>query len=1576
MAIQRVALLASLALGARFAAFAEQPADAPLPTGAIARLGSTTWQHPGGAFGLAFSPDGSLLASSGGDGQVRVWDLNTGQQTLKVGTADRSTRVVGFLPGPGGARLAVTDGSTLRILESETGKESLALPAADPSDPSIYATALSADASLLAAVDRSNVQVWETATGAKRVGLSIQNVIVCAMAISPDGKRIATGASSMGAALWNAASGRQLVDLPGYGVSALDFSPDGKLLAVGSEDEGAFLWDPATHREVLKLEIAEKQRWSMKFSRDGSLLAVSGGGGQTVLWDVARRRRFGRLPGGGAAFSPDGKTLATCEGVRIRIWDLSNGKEINAAPSPVSPITCLAPSPDGALLAVGEGDGSLRVWETATRRQTRVMPAHRGGVTSIAFSPDGSTLATGGWDGVIVVREASSGKETFRLEGAWRGTQGMAFSRAGDALIWGGQDGLVRVWEPAKGKGVLNLAGQRGEGPSIAATPDRAVLFSTGHGSLSAWGLDSRRVLHSWPSRFASLLAIDSDGSLLAAAGDYTQPVIRIWETASGNEVQVVPAPPGRMALCLALSPDSRTLAASGDEPEVILWDVVTKGQRRLEGHEGAVRCLAFEPSGRWLASGSDDATVLLWKMEPTTAGAADAATDKEFDALWEGLAGADAGRAQASMRRLEGLGGAAVAFMRSRLPQAPPEASTVTDLVVRLGDDDPTVRDTATRELERLGTWVLPSLREAAARSAGEEARARIRTIIEATTCPLPIPPGERLRAWRAALVLERMGTEKARSLRRSMPTWPSLAGMPEPSEAPPPSRVSRRRPPEIALWDRPDSCGDRLPRGAVARLGTARFRDGTGTLGVDFGTDGTTLATGNGTGAVRIWEASTGSLVRTLWTDAGSITKLAVSPDGKRLAVCGQGGAFLYDLSSGTMTRALGGHEGAVFHVAFSPDGSRLATAGDDATARIWEADTGREVVRLQGHSGRLFCVAFSPDGARIATSAYDGSVRTWEAATGKELSMIAYGEWPCCALAFLPGSSALVTCDPDGKVRVWDGATGQASAELGPGEDPVCSLACAPDGGAIVTVDRDGRVVLWDVEQRKERWRFAEGPDGISWFSVALSADGKTVARGGTDGIVLLLDARSGLPICEARGHMAPVHSIDFSPDGGRLASGSEDCTARIWNVADGRETLELRGEGGSVRAVAFSPEGKMLLTSSRYGERLKTWDATTGQSREDSLPVRGSVSSLAFSPDGGLAVGTWSGISLWQMGNATAIWNSSGHDEGVSSLAFLPDGKSIVIGHASRGRCALLDAATGREVRFFEVEGTTVRCVAVSPDSLCVALVDGTGTVRLWETATARGLGVLGDREPAAMCVRFSPDGAILATGDSDGVLRLWEAASGRVLAALPGHRGPILAIRFSPDGRTAATAGSDTSVLLWDLAGILAGGPQDLTATWEALGGEDAMSAQRAVWSLANGGDRSVAFLRERLASGRPDGARVEALVAALESDDVAARERAFVELGACRGVADDRLRAALAAAESEDLRARLGALLEGPSYPLLSVPCETLRKVRAVNALGRIGGEAATEALREMTAAAPSSREAACAAAALQRRDR
>ena len=793
-----------------------------------------------------------------------------------------------------------------------------------------------------------------------------------------------------------------------------------------------------------------------------------------------------------------------------------------------------------------------------------------------------------------------------------------------------------------------------------------------------------------------------------------------------------------------------------------------------------------------------------------------------------------------------------------------------------------------------------------------------------------------------------------------------------------------------------RTDRHGDPLPSGAIARLGTVRWRHGFFVHRIAFSPDGKKIAAVGCGRAITMWDAATGKEL-CQFPNRGQPSGLAFSPDGKILATTYTPVCHLWDAATGKELRQLKGHNNSVSGVAFSPDGRIVATAGGDGTLRLWDPSTGEEKRRIDCGQGGLYTLAFSPDGTQIASAGLEASIRLWDARTGEERRRLTGHAKSVLHLAFSPDGKRLASAGADETVRLWDAATGRQIRIVVEKRGSSMSLAFSPDGSLLATGHLDGTVHLWDAAGGTETRQWRAGAMAVR--ALAFAPDGKTLATGAVwDGGIPLWDVATGREKHPSDEHRGMIDSVRFSPNGRTVISVGRDRRVLWWDLATGmpRRRAEWSATGFSV--TSLSPDGETLAVSSWPQHDLRLWDLRSGQSRVlvAKQGNRGMWLGMAYSPDGRFVAlaGDDKQIHVWDTREGGKVHSLQAPADVVRRLCFSPDGKTLAAGLEARRNVSgqptlrLWDIASGEErihfAGFESIEGS----LAFSPDGAVLAAGSGDqgagdAVVRLWDARTGRALAHHSGHREAIGALTFSPDGKLVASGSGnigtrDNSVHVWEAATGRLIRKFEGHHSCVCGVAFTPDGLTVASGAGDSTILLWDITGRRSDGrwhaatltPSELDACWSDLMSEDAAKAYEVVWRLIVAPEQAVAFLRKHLPPvPRPDDKRVQRLLVDLGSDEFAVRQRATDELAVLGEAIAPALRQALTGKPELEARRRLQQLLDQTS----DWNAERLRDHRAIQALEHIGTRPARALLEALAAGAPAVRRTEEAKEALRR---
>jgi RNA polymerase sigma factor (sigma-70 family) len=534
-----------------------------------------------------------------------------------------------------------------------------------------------------------------------------------------------------------------------------------------------------------------------------------------------------------------------------------------------------------------------------------------------------------------------------------------------------------------------------------------------------------------------------------------------------------------------------------------------------------------------------------------------------------------------------------------------------------------------------------------------------------------------------------------------------------------------------------RVDRHGDRLPPGAVTRLGTLRFR-----------------------------------------VDAEIEGGLAFAPDGKTLAVRGNGGLWLLDAVSGKQLRRIDRAGALNPRLAFSPEGKRLINAcqaneRDPArhvihlrrVVRVWETASGRQVIESELPDARW--VGWSADGQPFAAYVAKGELRLRNVATGRQRRFLARdlpdpirAEICTCIV----GEKVVAASDEKSRIHVWDLAGGDErySLEAGEGQPYVRSLSLSPDGRWLVSLAQN-----------------AAGTYFVRWWDVRTGKLRQAIARD--------------------QQHLA---ELVFAPDGKTLATVGWT-EIRLWDVATWRERCRFSSPSGWFgQSVAFSPDSKTLAVAERYSGAIHRWDAASGKQKAEPEGHTNWPGPAAFSLDGKrLATGGRmdGALFVWDLATGAPLVHIQRQGTG-HGYAFSADGRTLF--SLWGDKLYFNDAATGRPIHVVKLEDPDRPATSLSGESLhlsddrtrLIALSRGDNRdrgllVTGWDLATRKRL-FHRRRKQTTDGNAVSPDGRLLATAEAGaggkgelmgaGPMRVEDLASGEPLLTfrpLPGSGGP-------------------------------------------------------------------------------------------------------------------------------------------------------------------------------------------------------
>ena len=909
--------------------------------------------------------------------------------------------------------------------------------------------------------------------------------------MSPDGKTMAVGNTAGSLEFWNLHEGKVINEITSHNCALRSaiFSPDGLSIAVIGIDGNVRIYKVSNQQKPEVLRELSGGIISIVYTPNGRLLlgSVTLPDGQSCvkawetstfheLWSIASQE----TPIDHLALSPDGQTLAIVRSSAshvqkeegITLWDVTSLKHLVKLPTPdeTKDYTSVEFAPHGTLLAATDKQNRIVIWNLNGKSPGTIISTSSM-VSSIAFHPSQNLLASIQQDGEMVLWNPLTGDRITRFEGHVFDDQlikrlappsSVTFSSDGSIIASSGSDGTVKLWTDSR---IAELSSLHASGYlySVVVSKNAEYLLTGGNDGAALWDFRQKRRIRTFAKDLGKSIAvsISPDGSQVLTGGDLNN--LFLWELATGKLLHRLEGHTNTIR-STQFSPDGKTALSGAYDGSAILWNLESGREiQRFSGHNDRVNTVAFSSDGHVVATGGTF-TVRIWNVE----------TGEEIHSLHTGSPVASLAFNSGGNQLLTALNDASLRLWDLRTGKQlqhffghtkPLEAVAISPdgRFVASGGQD-----------KRVLVWDIDNPR------AVHQLGVFDTTVKDVTFSPdgkslITAGADGYTRIWNLHRQVETRGV--VAKVRR----WGSNAG------APPVEIIHARNTIQT---------------------------DKKNTSFVAFSPHDSIFVTAGSDKIVKLWNAETRQLQKSLVGHQAGIASGAFSPNGKLLATgswAPENSVRVWDLETGTLLACLQGHTEPIRMVSISSDGTILASASEDKTVRLWDLSTFKILRTLPKQMLPVFSVSFSSDGRTLATGTGSlapyrpGIVKLWNVSTGKEL-------------------------------RTIDGFKGLQSA---------------------VTFSSDGKLLASKKAENIISWiEIATGKQGLNLLSTAgpieFSPNGRHLASGHLDGSIRIWDITNGYQIAELRQHQSHVRSISFSHDGKTLASSSLDGMVKLWDI----------------------------------------------------------------------------------------------------------------------------------------------------------------------------------------------------------------------------------------------------------------------------------------------------------------------------------------------------------------------------------------------------------------------------------------
>lgn len=1373
----------------------------------------------------------------------------------------------------------------------------------------VYAAAYSPDGKFIATASFDNtLKLWDAATG-KEIktygGTGGHTKQVVALAFNQDGSSLASGSTDNTVKTWDVPVNAPIRSFKSNdAVNAVALSPDGLKLAIGGKDGWLKLVNPVDFKELVKLEAGHQGAiTSLSFSGNNATFASVGADRTLRYWNVADGKLLANVGAhtsgvNNVVVNPNNTAAYTVgDDGFLKFWQMP--PPATQKPIPVASTTrALALTPDNASFYVAGDDRNVRQFSVANPKELRVLSGPQANVTTVATHPQNTFIGAGTADSKVYLWNNSDPKTPISWLAHANGVQSVQM-QAPTVLMSSGGDGLVKFWN------LPQLAPKTMTHPdavlAAVTSPDGKKLFTGSADKIvRIWDTAKQAAEKQFAGHTAPVTAIAVSANLAVLASGSADNTIRLWNQATAKESDVLMAHAAPLT-ALGINAAGTQLLSAGEDGAVKLWALPLVAPKQLALPDAAVKMIVTNDGAKMLTAGSDK-LIRLWIL-------ATGANERNFTGLTQpitsiAISSNSATVAATSADKTLTLWNATDAKQLHKLP-LPAEPRAVAFAIdaqsVFVGLADGAIKQIKVADGKEMKP--LPQQQPILGLVSAPKGDLLYSASDNSITA-LGLPDGApKLKFDHTAAItsvaLSKDGAKLAALADKSLKIWNAAdakelitiklpADAKEISLSPDGARVIVAGVDKLArIYDvtgallellphdgpvqgvaffdakKTVTASDKLARQWTSSLVWSRTHAGPVRQAL-FTPKGDQILSAGDDKSIKLWNAADGKEVKSLTNDS-PITHLSLNADATKFATAGADkNVKIWTLADGKSTPPLV-QASPVQSLSLSPNGQRLAIATQDGAknfVRIHDVPFGKDVQTFEDHTAALKVVQYLADNRTLMTASADKTAKLLDA----NIATVLPAHPPGATFAqYNALGTQLVTAGADKTVKVWDIAKSNLLKSFGPVADPITGVAFnkdftrvgaisgkhvivwtvadgkevarfthaadvqafafTPENTRVVTGATDKQTRLWDLATSKELQFFAQD-DAVTAVAalpnnVVLSTSGKT-ARLDTASILRAISVDSG-----------PTHALAIVPANTHVLTGGTDKVVKLWNLANGNKERDFPGATAPIKTVAISKNALLLAAGGTDGV-LRTYQF--GDAKEiGSVKINSELKALAFTANNLALVASTSNKSLsaWSVpftaGQPLAkdylapvqSWQTP---DVLADFTIAADNTSIYSAGLDKAM-HVWKLASPAPTRNFPY-GVGVDAVAFPPNSSLLAAAGHDGKVRYFDlvkNAPAKEISahiqmVQKNNVPRAIySLTFTSDGKQVLTSSEDYSLKLWDVGSGNLVKEFKsykekefekGHQEPVYTAAFSLDGKFIASgsSGLERTIKIWSLDG--------------------------------------------------------------------------------------------------------------------------------------------------------------------------
>ena len=497
--------------------------------------------HDDSVTAVAITPNGKQVISGSKDNTIRIWDVETGENTNTLEGHKGWIQAVTVTPNGKQVISGSTD-STVCIWDIETGGKLRTLKG---HETAVYALDVSPNGKqIVSGSDDGTIRIWDIDNSDNNKTLKGHWGSVRAISVSPNEKQVISGSADGTIRIWDMKTGECIRTLGQYGVSiyAIALSPNGKQVICGSNDGFIHIWDIETGKSIKTLERHKKAVETVAVTFNGKQILSGSKDSIIHIWDIVTGKKLKTLCGQesevhAVALTPNGKQVVSgLKDGTIRIWDLETNKILRTLERHERTVFAIALTPNGKQIVSWLVDKTIQIWDIESGEILGTMEKHKDFGKVIAVTPDMKQVVSVSREGSIIIYSMETGEVLRILEENKKTVYSLAITPDGKKVIGWSSDRTSYIWDMESGKIIRTLEGQEGWITALAVTANEKQIIGYSHNDIvRIWDIETGEILKTLKGHelHEEAHAITPDGKqVISARNDGT---LHIWDIETGE---------------------------------------------------------------------------------------------------------------------------------------------------------------------------------------------------------------------------------------------------------------------------------------------------------------------------------------------------------------------------------------------------------------------------------------------------------------------------------------------------------------------------------------------------------------------------------------------------------------------------------------------------------------------------------------------------------------------------------------------------------------------------------------------------------------------------------------------------------------------------------------------------------------------------------------------------------------------------------------------------------------------------------------------------------------------------------